>query len=149
MCPEKTTDQSQATDKFYHILMYPVQLSWPGFELKALVVLGTDCIGYCKSNYHKITTTTAHVSVTPLVFLLMLYFLNWYLLFTVKPYFPVKYESQILVRDGDHIGLSCIPDGDPKPTVTWTVPKHMVTIEWALHIICPPPTSKLKQTWPY
>ena len=51
------------------------------------------------------------------------------MLLTVKPYFPVKYESQILVRDGDHIGLSCIPDGDPKPTVTWTVPKHMVTIE--------------------
>ena len=30
-----------------------------GFELTALVVIGTDCTGNCKSNYHTITTTTA------------------------------------------------------------------------------------------
>ena len=30
-----------------------------GFELKTLVVLGTDCIGSYKSNYHTITATTA------------------------------------------------------------------------------------------
>ena len=30
-----------------------------GFELTTLVVIGTDCIGSCKSNYHTITTTTA------------------------------------------------------------------------------------------
>ena len=30
-----------------------------GFELATLVVIGTDCIGSCKSNYHTITTTTA------------------------------------------------------------------------------------------
>jgi hypothetical protein len=29
-----------------------------GFELKTLVVIGTDCTGSCKSNYHMITTTT-------------------------------------------------------------------------------------------
>jgi hypothetical protein len=40
--PEKTTDLSQVTDK-----------------LTMLVVIGTDCIGSCKSNYHTITTTTA------------------------------------------------------------------------------------------
>ena len=28
-------------------------------ELTTLVVVDTDCIGSCKSNYHKITTTTA------------------------------------------------------------------------------------------
>ena len=32
---------------------------WVGFELKTLVVIGTDCTGSCKSNYHTITTTTA------------------------------------------------------------------------------------------
>ena len=32
---------------------------WVGFELTTLVVIGTDCIGNCKSNYHKITVTTA------------------------------------------------------------------------------------------
>jgi len=29
-----------------------------GNELTTLVVIGTDCIGSCKSNYDKITTTT-------------------------------------------------------------------------------------------
>ena len=32
-----------------------------GFELTTLVVIGTDCIGSCKSNYHAITTTTSLV----------------------------------------------------------------------------------------
>jgi hypothetical protein len=27
---------------------------WTGFELTLLVVIGTDCIGSCKSNYHTI-----------------------------------------------------------------------------------------------
>jgi hypothetical protein len=30
-----------------------------GFELTTLVVIGTDCIGNCKSNYHTITTKMA------------------------------------------------------------------------------------------
>jgi hypothetical protein len=30
-----------------------------GFELTTLVVIGTDCLGSCKSNYHTITTTMA------------------------------------------------------------------------------------------
>ena len=30
-----------------------------GFELKTLVVIGTDCTGSCKSNYHMIMTTAA------------------------------------------------------------------------------------------
>jgi hypothetical protein len=58
---EKTTDPSQVTDKFYHIMlytMYYVHLEWAGFELKTLVVIGNGCIGSCKSNYHAITTTT-------------------------------------------------------------------------------------------
>jgi len=32
---------------------------WTEFELTTLVVIGTDCKGSCKSNYHTITTTTA------------------------------------------------------------------------------------------
>jgi len=30
---------------------------WAGFELTRLVVIGIDCIGSCKSNYHTITNT--------------------------------------------------------------------------------------------
>ena len=36
-------------------------LPWAGFELTTLVVIGTFCIGSCKSNYHTIRTTTASI----------------------------------------------------------------------------------------
>ena len=48
---EKTTDLSQVTDKFYDIM----------FELTTLVMIGTDCIGSCKPNYHAIIATAAPV----------------------------------------------------------------------------------------
>ena len=40
------------------IMLYRVHLHLSGFELTMLVVIGTNCIGSCKSNYHTITTTT-------------------------------------------------------------------------------------------
>jgi hypothetical protein len=44
--------------KLYHIILYRVHLSWMGFEITALLMTDTDCIGSCKSKYHTITTTT-------------------------------------------------------------------------------------------
>jgi len=46
----------------YRIMFYRVHLVWAGFKFTTSVVIGTDCKGSCKSNYHTITTTTAPVS---------------------------------------------------------------------------------------
>jgi hypothetical protein len=42
---------------FYHIMLHTSP--WSRFELTTSVVIGTDCIGSCKFNYHTITATTS------------------------------------------------------------------------------------------
>jgi len=53
--PEKTTDLSQFIDKLHHIMLYTTP--WSRFEPTTSVVIGTDCIGSWKFNYHTITAT--------------------------------------------------------------------------------------------
>ena len=52
-------EQPQVADKLYHIMLYWVNLVWAWFELSTLVMIGTNCTGSCKSNYHTITSPTA------------------------------------------------------------------------------------------
>ena len=59
--PEKTTDLPQVTDKLDYIILYTSP--WSRFELTTSVVIGTDCIGSCKSNYHTIMAMTAPIVV--------------------------------------------------------------------------------------
>ena len=51
----------QVTDKLCHIMLY--NSHWSSFKLTTSVVIGNDCIGSCKSNYHAITAKT-----TPRIF---------------------------------------------------------------------------------
>jgi hypothetical protein len=48
---------SQVTDKLYHIILYTSP--WSRFDITTSVVIGTDCIDNCKSNYHAVMATTA------------------------------------------------------------------------------------------
>jgi len=47
----------QVIDKLYHIMLHQVHSVWAGFKFTMLVVIGTDCLGSYKSNYHMITFT--------------------------------------------------------------------------------------------
>ena len=46
-----------------HIMLYRVHLARAGLELTTCVVIGTDWIDSCKSNYHTIMTKTAPIVI--------------------------------------------------------------------------------------
>ena len=64
--PEKTTDLPQVTDKLDHLML--CTSPWVGFESTTSMVIGTDCICSCKSNYHTITATTVPLPYINFIF---------------------------------------------------------------------------------
>jgi hypothetical protein len=56
---ETVPGENHRPAKLFQIMLYQVNLARVGFELKLIVVIGTDIISSYKSNYHMITTTTA------------------------------------------------------------------------------------------
>ena len=61
---EKTTEQSQVTDKlviWHNQCCIDYTSPWAGLKLTTLVVICIDCIGSCNSN--TITTTTAPINI--------------------------------------------------------------------------------------
>jgi hypothetical protein len=61
------------TDKLDHIMLYT--LPWSRFELTTSVVIGTDCTGSCKSNYHTMTTTC---TLSYLFWYVFLVYMSWW-----------------------------------------------------------------------
>jgi hypothetical protein len=53
------TRENQVIDKLYHIMLHTSP--WMRIELAISMVIGTDCIGSCKSNYHTIAAVTAPI----------------------------------------------------------------------------------------
>jgi len=58
MYSENTTDLPQVTDKLYHIMLYWVRITLSRIRTRKLGGDSTDYAGSCKSNYHKVMTTT-------------------------------------------------------------------------------------------
>ena len=72
----KTTDLSQVTDKLDHIMLYT--LPWSRFKLTTSVVIGSDCIGSCKSNYHTIMAMTALLTLISMLLFFVFFFVFFF-----------------------------------------------------------------------
>ena len=58
--PEKTRPVASHWPTLSNKCCIEYTSTWAGFKHTTLVVIDTDCMGSCKSNYHTITTTTSH-----------------------------------------------------------------------------------------
>ena len=67
----KPGDQEKTTDKLNHIMLYTSP--WSILKLTTSVVIGTDCVGSCKSNQNTITATMVPVYVMNILNTIMLF----------------------------------------------------------------------------
>ena len=100
-----------------HIMLYRIHLAFSGFECTTLVMIGTDCIGNNKSNYHTITIKMASCNVGHLGFFnrhkyenyatdeLFIHSLGTLKFLRKSIYFPMGSYIKILSCAGGHYGF--------------------------------------------
>jgi hypothetical protein len=81
-------------------MLYRVHLAWAGLKLIMLLVIGTDCIGSCKSNYHTNMTTTAPQQISDIT-TVQFYMYNVYL-------FSISSETWKLLISTDWIQITLV-----------------------------------------
>ena len=102
-------------------MLYRAHLAWMGFELTISVMISTDCIGSCTSNYHTITSTTAisKIEFYPIILVYILF------LFLSTRHNFFYYQSQLHIKR-EFFKAAC-----------WLITKyedsHVTTGDWMDH----------------